>query len=255
MLLKKDISINRNILLLFFTAFLLLEMLISLLYPLLYRNYYFQEIYQPHIAVILVLMTMAISFSFYELDFDEKKTGFLTLPATQLEKYLCRWLETFLGYFLIGVVLYTINCIFVWGLNIPQIAGYRHQYVILNPGNYDFGKAALYYVLLHSIFFFGAVYFKKNEYIKTIIFIIVIVAAALSVLKILHQIFIPELNVSFFLLTGGNDMGVWPKVEEYNKYAGNMLNMLNVLLFLIPPFLWILGYFRFKEEEAVSGVQ
>ena len=61
-------------------------MIISLVYPNLLRPNYYQDYYQPHIAVILVLLTVLISFSFYELDYTERQVEYLSLPATLFEK-------------------------------------------------------------------------------------------------------------------------------------------------------------------------
>jgi hypothetical protein len=201
-------------------------------------------------------LTVLISFSFHELDYTDRKVEYLTLPATLLEKYFCRWFSTLIGYLFIGIVIYIIDSFFVWGLNIPRVTKWGTSYDILNPGNYDFVKALFYYLTLHSIFFFGSIYFKKNEYIKTIIVVAVVGILFLLIMKILNIIFIPDLKTSFILKAEQNGLAAWPKVVDYNSFIEKMWNPVKIFFaFILPPYLWVLGYFRLKEEEAANGVQ
>ncbi len=256
-LVNNDIETHKKSLLIYFAATLVICFIASIIIPT--SNYgYGPKIYFPHISVIVILMIVLVSFSFYELDYTDKGINYLTIPATLFEKYFCRWIMTIIGYLLAGCAIYIVYVLLLYVLNLPysRVAHEKGMYDIINPVNMDFIKVIGYYLLLHSIFFFGAIYFKKNEFLKTLMWIAIIATFCFALLFLLHKILIPDLKISFFTVPDIKDVADWKRVMEYNKYRTGIWELIrDILFYFVPPFLWILGYFRLREEEVINGVQ
>jgi len=212
--------------------------------------------YYPHPEVILILLLILTSFSFYEIDFQEKSFYYLLQPATLIEKYLSRLISTLAGYLLLGSALFMIDVFIMLALNSWMYTTLlTNGYNVFNPMNYNLSRFLSIYLLLHSVFFFGAVYFKKNEFIKTIVMIAVFILYFLSFAKALNILFAPGLNISFFLSITKDDFTTWAKMLEYKAFMNELWEIIRtILLYIVPVFFWALGYFRLKETEGTDGV-
>lgn len=138
------------------------------------------------------------SMIFNEVHSPTKAFQFLTLPSTTFEKLVAAWFA--------GSVIYTVISmvsIVVLSLLIELIKGVNlgiwTPFNIFNPFSQDVISSILGFFFYQSIFLLGAVYFKKNNFIKTLLVIIVFVLGALFVLNIGLLIFGLSQNQEFFL--------------------------------------------------------
>ncbi len=106
----------------------------------------------------------------------------------------------------------------------------------------------LVYAFLHSIAFFGAVYFEKLHFIKTAFAFFIIIAVLILLNKGLLSLFIgrpvdaspPFSNVRF--AKSGQTVDI--KIEREN--APYILYLFIILTFIF----WVAAYFRLKEKQV-----
>lgn len=110
--------------------------------------------------------------------FDElhsSNTAFLnlTLPATALEKLFSAWfvsvvlfsMAAIFGYFILHLLIQLLTVLIV-----PSSPAIQ----LFNPFYTEFGMLLFTYTVYNSVFLLGAVYFKKNNFIKTLLTMILI---------------------------------------------------------------------------------
>jgi len=248
-LIKQELISNQKFVVLFSVSILVINIILSSLFSLDGP----ETTYVPHIAVIIVMLSILTSFSFYELDNPEQGIFYLNFPATNFEKYLSRWILTLLGYLIIGIIIYLVVCIYVYLLNSSQsnFTISRPNYSLLNPANVNFISSLSSYIFFHSLFFFGAIFFKKNEAVKSIISLVVLIFLFYAILFLLHRIIIPDLSITFFLNPNYGGIVNYQRILEFQDYKKELFSfVINFLKYLVPPLLWLLGYFRLKEEEV-----
>lgn len=138
------------------------------------------------------------SMIFNEVHSPTKAFQFLTLPSTTSEKLFAAWFT--------GSVIYTVvsmAAIFALSVLVEVIKGVNlgvwTPFNIFNPFTADVISTILGFFFYQSIFLLGAVYFKKNNFIKTLLVIIIFVLGALFVLNIGLLIFGLSQNQEFFL--------------------------------------------------------
>lgn len=138
------------------------------------------------------------SMMFHEVHSPTKAFQFLTLPSTTSEKLFAAWFT--------GSVVYTVvsmAAIVVLSLLIEVIKGVNTSlwtpFNVFNPFTADVLSTILGFFFYQSIFLLGAVYFKKNNFIKTLLVIIVLVLGIIFILNIGILIFGLSQNQDFFV--------------------------------------------------------
>lgn len=184
---------------------------------------------------------VSAGYTFIELHKPSYAIHELTLPVSILERYL-------IGLF-ISIVVYIVMAIFsiffinlfikllsylVWGDFIP----------ILNPFDSNFLSIYINFIYMIPIFILGSIYFKKNHFFKTILFIVILltlyVIYNVSLVNLLFntthldQIF---QNNNFFYLEGPI------KMPNLFKYKHIIFPIFSIIIL-------IAGYFRLKEKEV-----
>lgn len=138
------------------------------------------------------------SMIFNEIHTSTKAFQFLTLPSTTLEKLSAAWFTSSIVYTvisMISIVVLSILIELIKGVN----TGIWTPFHIFNPFTSDVFSAILSFLFYQSIFLLGAVYFKKNNFIKTFLVIVVFVLGIIFVLNIALLIFGLSQNQEFFM--------------------------------------------------------
>lgn len=175
------------------------------------------------------------SMLFNEIHSPTKAFQFLTLPSTTSEKLFAAWFT--------GSVIYTVVSmvsIVVLSLLVEVIKGVNlgiwTPFNIFNPFTADVISTILSFFFYQSIFLLGAVYFKKNNFIKTLLVMIVVILTALFVLNIGLLIFGLSQNQEFFV---NIQLGAfWLTPLKY--IIGTLLTIL---------FIW-LSYVQLKNKQV-----
>lgn len=177
------------------------------------------------------------SMIFNEVHSPTKAFQFLTLPSTTFEKLSAAWFTGSVVYTVISMIAIVVLSILIEvikGVN----TGLWTPFNVFNPFAADVISSILGFFFYQSMFLLGAVYFKKNNFIKTLLVVIVFVLGTLFVLNIGLLIFGLSQNQEFFLNIQ-LDTQRWLTPVKYLLGTG-------LTLF----FIW-LSYMQLKNKQVV----
>jgi hypothetical protein len=171
---------------------------------------------------------------FYELNSPQRSYFLLTLPVSTLEKIIGSWVLTSLGYTIIyGVFIFLISLI-----------------TTLVSGGYNF-LADIYdrqyfteigiFLVTQSIFFLGACYFRNNNFLKTLLAVIIFV--------LIIGIYSGSLGWLLFSGEKENDLNVSGdfklSTERFAELASHIF-----FWYVFAPFMLVVSYFSLKERQV-----
>ncbi len=167
--------------------------------------------------------------AFKELHDPELAYHYLTLPCSNLERFLSKWFITSIGYALglIGLAyLYNLGHITIgFGL-------FRHAPNLLTAFDLSLWQSITNYMILHSIVFLGAVVFKRYCLLKSALFI--------GCLLLVLSYFTASISLHFIPL--------WTPATLQN--IGTAAQTFGTAFWIVlAPFCWIVTYLRIKECE------
>ena len=108
---------------------------------------------------------------FNEIHNRSEAFQYLTLPATNAEKLFASWITGSFIYTLAaatGIFLLSLLLEFMEALD----TGMWNQMHLFNPISTNFLNTASGYIFYQSVFLFGAIYFRKNNFLKTLLAIV-----------------------------------------------------------------------------------
>lgn len=181
---------------------------------------------------------------------DKKKAAItLTLPVSNLERFLVLWLYSLVIFQLVFVIcFYGIGAIFF------EINGPDDHHKLLNiwaetPGAYN---AFFMFCVLHAISFLGAVSFRKLHFIKTALVLFVF----LYLLYLISQPMVKVLlNLSDAVSNPFNSITIFELNENNAKIPvsiddpESLTVIKSVLMLFTTLILWVAAYFKLKEKQ------
>ncbi len=182
------------------------------------------------------------SMAYNEIHTPAKSQFYLILPATTSEKLFSHWLLTSIVYI---IVAYAILSLVLGIASLLSALFFGAQMEFFNPfANENFMEMARY-VVIHSVFFLGALYFRKNNLLKTLLTLFVVIMAL-------------SLFGSFvaWLVIGSGDFGGNLSQDDLNpstfRFLTETLPLLARIAFwgLMAPFFLLVSYFKLKEREV-----
>ncbi len=247
--LRQDFSTNLRKILLASEA-LWGVLVISLLYfNAVNENFDLHDKFYSFTLVIVGLFVASISFG--ELNDKNKGHFYLILPASSLEKFLSRFVFSTIGYlFLINLVFYTAS-LCAYGLDLFL---FNQKQILFDISNPSMITAMLVFLIIHSVFFFGAVYFRKLAFLKMILIIsgLILFTTIIGVIEV-KIILWEHIDIFSFenyglqkgWMIGHNSMRtILSNFESFNNYFLIIIKSGIVSLFFI-----LLSYLRLKETE------
>jgi len=227
------------------------------------------KVYMVYPFIVLIYCVIVTSYSFLELNTSDKKIDFIMLPASIVEKYFTKFFYTTFGFVLLATFALSINTLFVNLLNasLPNeyyIQNHYYTHSKLPFVNINYLTYLHFYLAVHSIFFFGGIYFIKMELPKTILAFVGIIIG-ISLLSLLLNAFgvIGEFNFGYntnfrkFLEGYTPSKMQWSSQSHYSVriFLDKSFEILKfILMYIIPIFFWILGFLRLREIEVKDGV-
>lgn len=199
--------------------------------------------------LLMVAGLIATSLSFRDFYTRDRAYFSLLLPASRFEKFLSRFLITTAGYVIGGVIVYFIYWLFAAGVS---RAMFGIPFTVFNPFTPDLWKLIGAYIIVHSIFFFGAVYFRKGAYLKTLLSIIVL----LIVLTIFASLVTALTAITWLddlipFVLGNVKQIQLPDSESLVRFLIVMGEITRIfVIFVLTPMLWLIGFLRFREIEV-----
>ena len=214
--------------------------------------------YNSYPIVVVIYCVVVTAFIFHDLNLPDKEIDYLMLPSSSLEKYLTKFLLTTIGFGLLAGFALSINTMQVNFLNGGRYPTNYGKIIEPNYWKYLHG-----YLIIHSVFFFGSVYFRKMELAKVILTIISLMTIIYFFTQFLREIGLVDLmKLKEYLAIGysgfNDEQNQIPTIQSIAKlkdvYAEVESVSKWVMTYLLPPFLWILGFIRLREIEVKDGI-
>ena len=124
-----------------------------------------------------LLLTSAI---FNELHTPATAFRPLTLPATSLEKFISAWIISMPIFTIASILALFILSLLIETISATMIGTYAN-FELFNPLSAESIDIFLRYFFLNSLFLLGAVYFKKNNFLKTALTLVIIFITLITV--------------------------------------------------------------------------
>ena len=192
---------------------------------------------------------IASSMSFNEFHDKTKSTASLTYPASTAEKFLSKWSITTVVYILAALIIYFIFSALMKGV-ITLIFGDGPG--LFNPLDIHIWQVIAGYLWVHSIFFFGAAFFKKAAFIKTLLAVI-LTAIVISLFAglVAGAMFFGVIRDVIINAAWGNFSLSMAELPGMLRFGGFLETLSTVLFgYCLPAALWVLSYLRFREIEV-----
>lgn len=190
-------------------------------------------------AFLLTFGIIITATAFKELHSKKRGWFYLMLPANPLEKLLSHWLITSIGYAVVASISYVLASIVASSLNWMLFGS---KFFILNPFTPQFLELLLHYCIIQSLFFFGAIYFKRNSLIKTLLSVFLIAIILIIIMAI---------TIKFLYFDGSITASMIDSENVHLIYNRNIEMVLKVMYYaLMAPFFLTASYFRLIEKEV-----
>ena len=181
--------------------------------------------------------TITTSMSFSNLHGRTTSTAYLLLPATSLEKTVAGLLW---GTVLVIVYLLLLTTALSVVVEVLKLAAFGGENELFSPFDRVVWSVVPHYLVVQSLFFLGAAWFRRLNFIKTLLALVIIVAG-LSAFGV---------GVTWSLTDGGFafedggyvdfDWAVWLLYYGYHV--------------ALPLFCWFVAWLRVKETQVRHGV-
>jgi hypothetical protein len=240
LLIQRQLIINKKNLLIAFAACFGTILTVFLL--IIYGSSIIQ--YQPLLAISFSVIFMGgyifTSIGFNELHSPEKAYQYLTLPATTLEKLLSVWLLTSLIYILVSFVL--IGIIILIGNLFALAIG------VSTMGIGSITEVPVFtiigiYLVTQTVFLLGSCFFRKNNFLKTLLALFVFGFALAIYMGINGMIIFHSFNFSI------NDQNT---SESFRQFMTDTFPFIMKIVFsyLVAPFFLVVSYYVLKERQV-----
>ncbi|HVS98772.1 MAG TPA: hypothetical protein VHE54_19915 [Puia sp.] len=223
--------------------------------------------YVTYFLGLYITGSLYASTVFAELGSKSDGTGFLALPASQLEKLLCALLFGILLFFIVyTLVFYAVNIPMVRLSNrlIERMPRNWPNTTIRVPANHvynvfvgDFGPPVekqmhlflLLFFSVQSAFLLGSVYFPRHSFIKVVVVLAIVFLTIMAVQSDVVRLLLPSgwENgwTGWFTKEGNGDL------EKVVELPGSGEKVVIFLVQYVPPvLLWIVTWFRLKEKQV-----
>jgi hypothetical protein len=186
--------------------------------------------------LLFVIGTLYASQYFRDLGSRTKGSNFLLIPASSFEKLLCGILYTAVFFPLVFIVTFYLadslmvalaNAVFKWGEKARVINIFTVNFFHFNSNRAL--NFLLFFLSVQSVFLLGSVYFRKYNFIKTIISCFIIWMLAMVVLYAVHN---------------------WVTRLDNGPVPDEITLATTVLAYIIGPLLWWVAYYRLKAKQA-----
>ncbi len=185
--------------------------------------------------------------AFSDLHHPQRSYVYLTLPASNLEKFFSKLVLTTVGFVVFTLILYFLFSVF---MSLVNLMLFGQSYPLFNPFGQTVWITIGIYAITQSLFLTGAVFFKRNALIKTLF--------TLFILQLVLSIFVAIVGrILFWDLFHGFEFSInviEPSFDIQEKWENFLFGFVDLMKFLffwvLAPFLWFVTYTRLKETEV-----
>ena len=205
-------------------------------------------------GLMIIWGCIAASAAFGELHDKNRNQDFLMLPASALEKTLMRLLLVSLVLPLFIVVLMVLDSLIAESIRSLVQGGALTPFNPFGSGLFDsgqsFGNLRIIRdsIVLQSVFFLGAAWFRKAHFIKTVLGAAAVSTAfSLFASLVFYIAFGPSIGMNFdaFSFVPG----------RFQEFFRTLKVTVQILAFaVLPLFCWFTAWLRVKETQSSHGV-
>lgn len=192
------------------------------------------------LPVFFITGLIYTSLIFSELNSTHRAYLYFSIPASAFEKLLSAWLLSSIMYVLFGIILiYIVNFYYI------LVAGVFTSKTVelVNLFNLDVLKTFGTYMVIQSIFFLGAIYFRRVNFLKTLLagFVFMVIISIYS--GLLLKLLFGSTSLESKNFVGGVNIAFTAEfvIIPIAKY---------LFWLAIAPFFLIVSYFRLKERQV-----
>lgn len=197
------------------------------------------------LAILFLAGTIFASTIFADYGDRKRSVAALTLPASHLEKYLVAWLYSFVIFLLVFTSSFYLILVFL--LSLKPVTGQTPDVFNVFGSQVGFFMFLLF-AFLHSVAFFGAIFFEKLHFIKTAF----VFFLCIGLLYLLNYLILRAFTGSGVLASApfGNlrlteNSKVLIIMIPRERAASVPFGMLALVLLF-----WTAAYFRLKEKQV-----
>jgi hypothetical protein len=194
------------------------------------------------IAMLFGWGTIATSQAFTDMHGRGTNVAFLLLPASALEKTAARLLLHTLALFLYLLVFTSVLSLVLEGINLALFDVRRELFTPLDRTAW---WILPHYLVVQSLFFLGAAWFRKVHFVKTVGAVMGIWLGLVSVAA----------TIAWSL--GSGDMffeGGGPGAAFFNALERIGDGVMIVYYFVLPAFCWFVAWLRVTETQVSHGI-
>jgi hypothetical protein len=172
---------------------------------------------------------------FSELHTPQKSYFYLTLPVSTAEKLVGSWILTSPIY----VIVFSVVAYLIYLIPTMMVGD---AYPVPSFFNEDFFRIIATYMVIQTIFFLGAAYFRKYNFLKTVL--------SVFLLQIAIGLYA---GLIFWLLFNGNKINDRDIMHTgFESFVENTVPQIAHIFFwyILGPFLLVVSYFSLKEREV-----
>ena len=194
------------------------------------------------------------SFVYGHFSSNADGSSFLTLPASQFEKWLCGVIITGICYTVLFLLFFRIMdtsfvSIYHNGLD-PHNPFYKEQYDAIHVFAFDEFIAKKVFMMFFNfagIMLVGSLYFNKAGFIKIALITCGICLGAFLLNLLIAQVIFTNVQTAFPYYL----VWIWVDKERARlELPENTIRIINIFFqFIIPSLLWALAFLRLREKE------
>ena len=205
-------------------------------------------------VILLVFGFIFTSMAFRDAHKKLLNHDWLMLPASTLEKFIEKLVLYAAVFPVVSVVVYMVFTL-IARLVIQVFLG--EFFPGFNPFDAVIWQMIGHYIIAQSVFILGAAWFKKNNFIKTIIAIVVfsIIISLISSLVawlVFNDYFWTLVRADFNI---SMDLGEGFNMGQFETFGYSILRLMKVLYFgVLAPVCWLGAWLKLREVEVKDGV-
>ncbi|MGI6479664.1 MAG: hypothetical protein ACOX0M_09520 [Salinivirgaceae bacterium] len=233
LLIKRYVFMNLKTHLIYLAGAAAILLMLSLLTTWVAKGEYDYLLFQNQMKAIAIFGGFIITSKvFKEISSKHRGWFYMMLPANPIEKVLAYWLTTSIGYIVIASIAMVVLSIIT---SLITSIFFKTALYVYNPVDKTGLMFMVHYCILQSVFFLGAISFRKNNFLKTILAMFVVIVVVAIILGIISYLLYNDASIDS---TGMNIIN--PKIY----YSLNI-----VYYALVIPFFLTVSYFKFKERR------
>lgn len=222
-----------------------------IIYVLMVYNQEIEPLYHVLYPItLLVGGSLFTSISFIDLHHPQQRYYYLTMPCSNLERFLSRWALTSVCFLLFSLLFYVAFELI--GQTITQLLfGQVHPFFRI--ANEVTRNTMMSFFVVHAVVMLGAVYFRKYHLVKTVLSVFLFSGMCLLIFIISFRIVYWDLFEGFSFETKlGVDIEMdFPTDLFHGSGFEQIRNIIEILFWpAVTIFLWGISYLRITETEV-----